>query len=205
MTTKTAASLDPSAANDSVAGKSRPSGRERLLKAANDLFYAEGIQSVGIDRIIERAGVAKATLYNNFASKEELVYAYLRSRHELVEARVGRAMDAAKTPEDKILAIFDSQAAAQRQPEYNGCPFAAARTEEPEGGLVDRATLEYRAWLRGLFVRLAGDAGVADPDLVGRQLHLLYDGTALMGRIEHDPAASEAARKAAAMLVAAGR
>ena len=58
-----------------------PSARERLLAAASELFYAEGVHTVGIDRVIERAGVAKASLYNTFGSKEELVRAYLESRH----------------------------------------------------------------------------------------------------------------------------
>jgi len=70
----------------------RSSARERLLDAANDLFYAEGVQTVGVDRIIERAGVAKASLYNLFGSKEELVAAYLASRHERTTTRLTEAI-----------------------------------------------------------------------------------------------------------------
>ena len=65
------------------------SARERLLAAANELFYAEGVQTVGIDRVIERAGVAKASLYNTFGSKENLVRAYLESRHEATRKGCG--------------------------------------------------------------------------------------------------------------------
>ena len=66
----------------------RPSARERLLAAADELFYEEGVHTVGIDRVIERAGVAKASLYNTFGSKDELVRAYLTSRHDGTAAAV---------------------------------------------------------------------------------------------------------------------
>ena len=72
----------------------RPSARERLLAAANELFYDEGVHTVGIDRIIEQAGVAKASLYNTFGSKDELVRAYLQARHDSVARRIMAATPA---------------------------------------------------------------------------------------------------------------
>src|SRR5689334_24384056 len=89
------------------AGAVRPSARERLLAAANELFYAHGVHTVGIDRIIEHAGVAKASLYSTFGSKEELVRAYLdarglRRRDRILE-RIGRQGD----PRRKILSVFE--------------------------------------------------------------------------------------------------
>src|ERR1700753_664560 len=85
--------------------------RERLLDAASELFYAEGVQSVGIDRVIERAGVAKASLYSTFGSKEELVRAYLEGRREFTFERLLAAIAAAgDDPVQRILAVFDSQA-----------------------------------------------------------------------------------------------
>jgi AcrR family transcriptional regulator len=80
----------PTTRSDSAAPVKR-SPRERLLDAANELFYAEGVQSVGIDRVIERAGVAKASLYSTFGSKEELVRAYLEARHERTLGRLRAA------------------------------------------------------------------------------------------------------------------
>ena len=79
----------------------RSSARERLLAAANDLFYAEGVQTVGIDRVIERAGVAKASLYNLFGSKEELVAAYLASRHDGTTKRLTEAIGRVHDPREK--------------------------------------------------------------------------------------------------------
>jgi AcrR family transcriptional regulator len=88
----------------------RSSARERLLAAANELFYAEGVQTVGIDRIIERAGVAKASLYNLFGSKEGLVAAYLASRHDLTTSRLTEAIEGVDDPRQKIMAVFHAQA-----------------------------------------------------------------------------------------------
>src|SRR6201995_561026 len=90
----------------------RAPARERLLDAADELFYAEGVQTVGIDRIIERAGVAKASLYNSFSGKEELVAAYRGAPPERIRARVPAAIAKAAEPRAQILAVFDSQAQA---------------------------------------------------------------------------------------------
>src|ERR1700728_4643609 len=96
------------------------SARERLLAAANELFYAEGVQSVGIDRIIERAGVAKASLYNLFGSKEELVAAYLASRHDRTTTGLTEAIESVDDPRQKIMTVFDAQAKLFRSPDFNG-------------------------------------------------------------------------------------
>jgi AcrR family transcriptional regulator len=85
-----------------------PPARERLLTAADELFYREGVQTVGIDRIISRAGVAKASLYSNFGSKEELVRAYLESRHARTTERTSRALTQFRTPRERLLGVFDA-------------------------------------------------------------------------------------------------
>jgi AcrR family transcriptional regulator len=102
------------------------SPRERLLQAASELFYAEGVQSVGIDRVIDRAGVAKASLYSTFGSKEQLVCAYLNARHAQTLGRLRAAVDAVEDPVERILAAFDAQAQLFRAPDYHGCAFTAA-------------------------------------------------------------------------------
>src|SRR6185437_4948858 len=110
---------------------SRPSARERLLAAADELFYAEGVQSVGIDRVIERAGVAKASLYSTFGSKEELVRAYLGERHARILGQLQAAVDAVDPadPVARILAVFDAQATRFGADDYHGCAFIAAAAE----------------------------------------------------------------------------
>lgn len=186
------------------AGVRRPA-RERLLEAANELFYAEGVQTVGIDRIIEHAGVAKATLYNTFGSKEELVKAYLESRHAGTTARLRAAVARATDARGRLLAVFDGQAAFFSQPGFRGCAFSAATAEAPPGGLIERAADDYRADIRGLFADLAAEAGVDDPVALARQLQLLYDGAGMSARMDRDPSIAHAARSAAESLIDAAR
>src|SRR2546427_905421 len=84
----------------------RPSARDRLLIAADELFYSEGVHVVGVDRIVERAGVTKATLYNAFGSKEDLVRAYLEQHMRRRQERIGRILAANDSPRKRILGIF---------------------------------------------------------------------------------------------------
>ena len=180
------------------------SARERLLAAANELFYAEGVQTVGIDRIIERAGVAKASLYNLFGSKEELVAAYLASRHDRTTSRLTEAIEKVDDPRQRILAVFEAQAQMYQQPDFHGCAFIAASTEAPSGGLVEHAADEFRAWMRAMFTDLAEQAGAADPVNLGRQLYFIYDGAGLAARMDHhDPAVASSARDAVEALLKA--
>lgn len=180
----------------------RKPAREKLLDAANDLFYNEGTQTVGIDRIIELAGVAKASLYNTFGSKEELVKAYLQSRHARTTERLNAAVDSHTDPVERLLAVFDAQAENFSQPGFRGCAFISASAEAPAGGLIEQAADDYRHDVRALFTRLAREAGARDPDALAHQLHLLYDGGGISAWMDHDPSASNAARAAAAALVA---
>src|SRR6201996_9792456 len=94
----------------------RPSARERLLDAADELFYEEGIHIVGIDRVIEKAGVAKASLYSTFGSKDELVRAYLTRRYQRRRARIETWVDRYDEPRDRLLAVFCRPHGAARQP-----------------------------------------------------------------------------------------
>jgi AcrR family transcriptional regulator len=175
--------------------------RERLLSAADELFYDEGIQTVGLDRVIERAGVAKASLYNTFGSKEALVSAYLTGRHTRNEARITAAVERHTDPRERLLAVFDAQAELIASPSFHGCAFMNAGAEAPAGGAVAVATDVYRSWLRGLFAELAADAGCPDPARIAKQLHLIYDGATLAGRTDGDRQDSGAVRGAAEVLL----
>jgi AcrR family transcriptional regulator len=179
----------------------KPSARERLLAAANELFYDEGVHTVGIDRVIEHAGVAKASLYNTFGSKDALVRAYLETRHDDMVQRIMAVVDRYDAPRERLLAVFEAQAEIAAEAGYRGCAFARASAESHPGDLVEQATSTYRGWVRGLFTELARQAGVPEPQVLARQLHLLYDGASQSARLDHDPAAALAARAAAAVLL----
>jgi AcrR family transcriptional regulator len=177
----------------------RPSARDRLLAAADELFYREGVHVVGIDRVIEHAGVAKATLYNTFGSKDELIRAYLRGRHQAIERRITQGLAAYGTPREKILGVYDVQGARLAEPDYRGCPFMSATAEAGSGGAAAVAAADdYRAWVRGLFTDLARQAGAADPEALGRQLHAIYDGVAIAARMDRDASAALATGRALA-------
>ncbi len=181
------------------------SARERLLASANELFYAEGIQTVGIDRIIEHAGVAKASLYNLFGSKEGLVQAYLASRHDGTSARLEEAVARHRDPRRRLLAVFEAQGEIFAQPGFRGCAFTAASAEVANGDLVAQACTEYRSWIRALFTDLAGQAGATDPGELGRQLQALFDGAGVAASLDRDPSIARSARAAAGALLDASR
>ncbi|QDZ15175.1 TetR/AcrR family transcriptional regulator [Humibacter ginsenosidimutans] len=178
-----------------------PSPRERLLAAADELFYSEGIHTVGIDRIIEKAGVAKGSLYYNFDGKDDLVREYLLGRHARWAARIEGAVDAADDPRDKILAVFDVLAATFAEPDYHGCAFSRAVAEaQPDSAEVEEAA-SYRGWVHGLFGRLANALPVSDAPTLAEQLVVLYDGARMTFQMDHDPRAAETAKGLAQLLL----
>jgi AcrR family transcriptional regulator len=177
------------------------SARERLLAAASELFYAEGVQTVGIDRIIERAGVAKASLYNLFGSKEGLVRAYLESRHNGTTERLAAAVDRHRNPRKRLLAVFEAQGEIFATPGFRGCAFVSASAEAPRGGLIEQAADDYRTWMRALFTDLAEQAGAAKPAQLARQLQVIYDGAGIAASMDRDPSVAKAARTAAEALL----
>ena len=181
--------------------------RERLLNAATELFYAEGVHTVGIDRVIEHAGVAKATLYSAFGSKDELIRAYLTRRYEGWQARMTEVLAGYETPRDRLLGVFDWMGEVLRHPDFHGCAFMNATAEDRPGGPTQGPADTYRASVRSMFRDLAEAAGAADPDHLASQLTLLYDGAMVAARMDRNPETAVTAREVAAALLdaAAGR
>ena len=179
----------------------RRSARERLLSAANELFYEGGIHTVGIERVIERAGVAKASLYDCFGSKEELIRAYLQARHESRKLRITAKIATYDTPRDRLLGIFDAMKEYMAEPNFRGCAFNRAASESKDGSVVKDTCDVARGWIRGLFKQLAGEAGALDPEGLARQLVLLYDGASVSGQLGAGSEAAETARSMAALML----
>lgn len=173
--------------------------RERLLRAANELFYAEGVHSVGIDRVIEHAGVAKASLYSTFGSKDGLVRAYLEARSARKRERITQRIAKLESPRARILAVFDLLGEAVADPSYRGCAFVNASAEG--GDAVRPSCVDYRQWIRSLFVELARDQGVGAPEQLAEQLVLIYDGAIVGAAMDADPARAHAAKRLAAALI----
>jgi len=188
-----------SPASPSVARK--PAARDRLLAAADELFYAEGVHTVGIDRVIEHAGVAKASLYSSFGSKEGLIRAYLEGRHQRRRDRIEAGLTRYDNPRDRLLGIFDVLAELAASPTFRGCAFYNASAESRPGGAVEQVSNETRAWTRNLFTDLAREAGAKDPESLAAQLVVLYDGALVGARMDHTPAATTVSRAMAATLL----
>ncbi len=183
----------------------RASGRERLLAAAEALFYEEGVQSVGIEKVIERAGVAKATLYGNFKGKDALVRAYLAERQAARRALVEAKMALHSAPRDKILALYDALAEVIAQPNYRGCAFVRASAEMRPESSARQVCEGVRQWLHALVQDLARQSGARNPELLSQQLVMLYDGAAVSAQMDGNLQAADAARAMALqMLDAAG-
>lgn len=189
-----------------MAVKSPPStasARDRLLAAANELFYDEGVRAVGIDRVIERAGVAKASLYSAFGSKEELIRSYLGGRHAARRVRLEQKLAGYPTAREKILGVFDLLAEITAEPTFRGCAFLRADAELLPGSAVKEMCDLSRGWLRGVLLDLAREAGAADPERLVRQLVLLYDGVMVATQMDGNHKAALEARALAATLLAA--
>ena len=160
------------------------------------------MQTVGIDRVIEHAGVAKATLYSAFGSKEALVRAYLRARHDATRQRMSRELTARyPSARERLVGAFEVQGLSFSEPGFRGCAFVGAKAEARPGGAVDEVADEYRAWLHSLFADLAREAGATDPIGLAQQLVLIYDGAGISAWMDRDPSAEAAARSVAAAVV----
>lgn len=184
-----------------MASKSSAGPRQRLLDAADKLFYEDGIHAVGIDRLLEEAGVAKASLYSTFGSKDALIGEYLTLRLARRRERVLAAISAHEAPRARIRAVFDvlEQRVAER--EFRGCAFFRASAQGQPSPRVDAVVEEARSWLRALFTELARSAGARAPERLAAQLVLLYDGATLAAQLDGDLAAPQLARATAETLL----
>ena len=168
---------------------------ERVLAAADKLFYTQGIRAVGVDRIAADAGVSKRTLYNHFPSKDALIAAYLTARFKPVAPSDAPARE-------QILGAYDRLERLFADGGFRGCPYVNAVTElgDPKHA-ASKIAVQYkeqrRAWYRALLERL----GVKDPDGLATQLQILAEGALAASLVRGDPALARAARAAAEVLL----
>ncbi|MCW2884519.1 MAG: hypothetical protein QOE54_1713 [Streptosporangiaceae bacterium] len=179
----------------------RRTAKQRLLEAADDLFYSEGIHTVGIDRVIAHAGVAKGSLYYSFTGKDELVHDYLTHRHARWAERVAAGIEAHTDPRARILAVYDVLGTLFAQPDYRGCAFMNATAEAAPDSVEAQAATTFRAWVRNLFLDLATDVDARDPKQVAETLVLLYDGAVATAQMDKAPEAARTARRIAELIL----
>src|SRR6476469_9506063 len=181
----------------------RKAARERILDTAEELFYQEGIRAIGIDTVIERSGVAKMSLYRNFASKEELIAAFLARRNEKYWHWWDGIM--ARHPESAARQLEDLFAALPKRicrPGYRGCSFLNAATEFPDAGHLGRqAALGHYQELRRRLLALCRRLKAAKPKQLADHLLLLIEGAYTTGGILGYRDAAKSVAKAAAELI----
>jgi AcrR family transcriptional regulator len=182
--------------------------RERILDAAYDLFSRHGVRGVGIDTVVERSGVAKATLYRHFASKDELVLEFLRLREERwtrnwlqreVEQRV-------ETPDARLLAIFDVFHDWFQRDDFEGCSFinVLVETGDDQASPVYQATAGHLEVIRAFLAGLAREAGISEPEDFARRWHILMKGSIVAAQ-EGDREAARRSRQIGEILLARER
>ncbi|MFD7311897.1 TetR/AcrR family transcriptional regulator [Promicromonospora sp. NPDC059942] len=159
--------------------------RERLLRTASELFYAEGIHVVGVDRIVAAAGVTRATFYRHFPGKEDLVEAYLGVEDTNLRAALDGAQGATDDPVELVGLIIQGIAEDVARHHTRGCPFINAAAEYPDADSgVRRAVDTHRAWFRGALEDALTAAGVDDAVTRAGQLVLLRDAALVGGYLD---------------------
>ncbi|MGH3611228.1 MAG: TetR/AcrR family transcriptional regulator [Pseudonocardia sp.] len=178
---------------------------QRVLDAAERLFYAGGVQAVGIDAIVAEAGVATKTLYTHFGSKDGLVEAYLRRRDRRWLSWLADRTERAAPGRDRILAVFDALGEWFAEPGFNGCAFINVAGELHDSPAARAVARDHQVALRTMLRTIAAGTDTIGPESLADRLMLLVEGAIVTAHVEGDERAATRARSAAAALVDCGR
>jgi AcrR family transcriptional regulator len=180
----------------------RGEARERILESAYELFSRRGVRGVGVDEVIAHAGVAKATLYAHFPSKDDLVLAFLERREQrwtvaFVEAEARRR---GTTPEEQLLGIFDALDEWFRRDDYEACSFVNVLLELGAEHVAGRASVQHLDNVRSILRKLAEEAGLDDSAAFAGSCQLLMEG-AIVAAAAGDADAAQRAKAMARTLI----
>lgn len=174
----------------------------RVLDVAEELFYASGINTVGMELIAERAGVTKKTIYDRFGSKAALVARYLRARDARWRAHLESRLAPAATARERVAATFEALEEWVEQESPRGCSMVNAYAELADPGHPGRAVAqEQKRWMRALYADLAREAGARDAETLADTLAMLHEGAVLTRTVTGVPDAVRTARSAADTLL----
>jgi AcrR family transcriptional regulator len=176
--------------------------RERLLDTAYELFSRRGIRGVGVEEVIERAGVAKATLYRHFRSKDDLVLAFLerREQHWTDDIHAAQATHRDAGPEERLLAIFDVFDERFRGEDFDAYLFFNALFEMGAEHPTGRASVRHVENIKSIVRQLAEEAELRDSDAFSHSWHILMKGS-IVAAAEGDPDAAQRAKAMARSLI----
>ena len=168
---------------------------ERILAAADKLFYSQGIRAVGVDAVAAEAGVSKRTLYHHYASKDALIAAYLTARFRQITPSDAPARE-------QLLGAFERLERILADGSFRGCPYVNAVIEigDPKhqaAGIAVQFKEERRQWYRALLERM----GIGEADALATQLQLLAEGALAAALVRGDPSLARSARAAAEVLI----
>lgn len=170
---------------------SRTPAKDKILEAAARLFYANGMAATGVDTITVEAGVARMSLYNNFASKDEVIEAYIRARHDEWLGLYAARLEHANTPGEKIRAVFEAyrdHASSAFDHGFRGCGLLNAAAELPAGSPGREAVREHKEEVESIIAEHLVVAGMGDAarDLA-EHLSLLLEGAVTRAGLEGTP------------------
>jgi len=166
--------------------------RDRLLDAADRLFYQQGVRAVGIDRVLTEAGAAKASLYQHFGCKDQLVASYLERRTTDARALI-EAYLADTPPAQRALKFFDWVVEWAESKDFRGCPLQHTVSELTDTAHPARAiAADQRAWFSARFLEWTAAAGVKDSKATARALVVLFDGAIAASEIDGPQRARDA-------------
>ena len=195
--------MEQSRREEKRATRRRPRA-ERLLEAASDLFYREGIRAVGVDTISAKAGVSKRTLYNRFGGKDELVAEYLRRRDERWRVYLQEQTEGVVDPRQKLLVVFGAYEEWLVGEDYRGCAFANAAAEIPDPDHPARIVARlHKEGVREHLAALAKEAGFDEPEALAERLLLLLEGAAATAAMRRSGEPLEVAHSVALELLEA--
>lgn len=180
----------------------RSEARERILSAAYELFSQRGVRDVGVDELIAQSGVANATFYRHFASKDDLVLAFLQRREQLwtLGTIVAQALERDGTPREQLLAVFDVFDEWFRRRDYEGDPFVNVLLEMGPEHTLGHASLQHLDTVRRMIRQHAEVAELRDPESFARSWQILMNGSIVDARMG-DVDAAKRAREMAAHLI----
>ncbi|MDX2679975.1 TetR/AcrR family transcriptional regulator [Streptomyces sp. NY05-11A] len=166
--------------------QAKPSSRERLLEAAATLTYRDGV-GIGVEALCKAAGVSKRSMYQLFESKDELLAASLRHITSAYVAALLPAADDGRSPRERIMHVFEQVESQAGAPEFHGCPYLAAQIElKDQDHPASRVAHRVKANLTAFFRSEAEQGGASDPELLARQLSLVFDGASARAGIGAD-------------------
>ncbi len=181
----------------------RPSKRDELVKKALQVFYQNGFNATGMDKLVAETGISKTSMYKHFRTKEDLILAALRLRDEYFRNWLYRRMEElAATPRQQLVAMFDALEEWFSEPGYQGCMFIKASSEfQDHSHPIHKQSAEHKRMLESHVTRLAEQAGLSDPNILARQLLLLKEGAIVTSHLDYTDNPAQDAKAVAIRLI----